>query len=1616
MEPAETGKGLLLLLLYDHLEISLFEEKLHGYGFNRIVSCTSSAEALEKLPGDDFSAAIVDIEPRDGQDGIVAGRKIRDDFHIPCIYISRSQDEKTVQGALETRPAAFLTQPVNWIELRMAIESAIFWSREKSSLVEVIEEQHIMFDEAPLPCHTMSADGRLIVVNKAWSEITGYTSAEVTGKNFNEFFQNKYLPIFDHYLTSLKQGDTVQPPEIDLATKNGKILTVTLSGKCHYNSRGIFIAIHCILHDITKIKCLQNKLEESEERFRILFEEAPLGYQSLAENGGMLYVNNTWCNLMGYSKDETEGKWFGEFLVPEDQERFSKNFSEFKRTGEAKNIEYRMIRKNSQEVHILIDGKVRYDEEGRYIQSHCILKDITAQKIAEQAHRKSEMKFRNLIESAGDIIYMLDPDLKYIYGNSRYLKRHGMTLEELIGKDYGDFHTEERKNEFKKEVLSVYETGNPFTYEYLSELDGKYFSRSVSPVINTGTNKIESITVISRDITGLKSAEQALRKRENEIRTITDNIPALVSYVDKNGCYRFANQQYEKWFGLSANQIIGKHYREILGEVVNKKIKNHVDQVLSGKRITFDDRLPYAHGDARWISAEYIPDFDMNGDVAGFYGLVSDITERKKAVQKLQSSEERYRKLADSITDIFFAMDNNLRYTFWNKASEKLMGISEKDAIGKHLREIFPDTPQTEKVEHVYQNVLLNREPQTFINEFTLGEKDFVFEISVYPAEEGISVFVKDITERRQLEEKLRESEAKSKAQYKGIPIPTYTWQRAGANFILIDYNDAAEAIADGHMNDFVGMELKEMCRDKPEIVRDVSLCFSEKACYSREILYQFSSGQSKYLAVKYAFVPPDLVLVHTEDITQRKKIETELNMSRQMLQTVLDNIPAAVFWKDRNSLYLGANRTFLDATGLSSSEEIAGKSDYDLPWNPELGNKYRMDDKRIMESGIPEFNIIEPLTLKEGTPAWARTNKVPLRNEDGNIMGILGTYEDITQLKKAEDDLLKSQAQLSNAMNIARLGYWEYDVATDLFAFDDHFYSIFRTTAGNVGGYSISSARYTELFVHPEDQHMVGEEIRKALETRDPDYSRQVEHRIIFAGGETGYIAVRFFIIKDDQGRTVKTFGANQDITDRKRTEKALEESEAMLRIINENISDIIWRIDSEARLTYISPSVERILGFRPMEIMGAPIIDFIAGEYQAFAIENIKKRVAQKKGDKQVYYEYEMVSKDGRRIPMEVSSTAIRDENGKLTGFAGVTRNISERKAAEKAMRESEARFRELFSHMSSGVAIYEYMADRDEFFFRDMNEAGLRIMQITDKKKFIGKTISVVAPGAKSMGLTDVMRKVMKSGKPGRLTASFYKDDRIELYVDNHVYRLPTGEIVAVFDDITERILAEQDIWRNYEEIKKLTRHIVTVREEERRLITRNLHDDLGQIMTAVKMDVSWIRNRMPESSEELKKRAESTLQIIDQGIHSIQRISSELRPTILDDLGLYEALKAHISEYKNRTNIEVSYKFPKREPLLVPGQEIAIFRIVQEALTNAVRHSGATTVSLLISKKYNNLEIIIGDNGTGIADDKIASTDSFGLIGIRERVLQWGGTITIRGDAGQGTIIKACIPLS
>lgn len=237
-----------------------------------------------------------------------------------------------------------------------------------------------------------------------------------------------------------------------------------------------------------------------------------------------------------------------------------------------------------------------------------------------------------------------------------------------------------------------------------------------------------------------------------------------------------------------------------------------------------------------------------------------------------------------------------------------------------------------------------------------------------------------------------------------------------------------------------------------------------------------------------------------------------------------------------------------------------------------------------------------------------------------------------------------------------------------------------------------------------------------------------------------------------------------------------------------------------------------------------------------------------------------------------------------------------------------------------------------------------------------------------------------------------------------------------LLGIAQDVTERKKAEDELRKSRGQLRNLLAHVQSVREEERTRISRQIHDELGQALTALKMDISWITKRLDPGQETLHKKAQDMSKLIDMNIQTVKKISSELRPGLLDVLGLAAALEWQIKEFHERTGIKCSLKITP--PDISPDKEITttIFRIFQETLTNVARHAHAGKVNVKLENKTDHIVLLVKDNGRGITELQISSPASIGLMGMRERVNFLGGEISIKGAKDKGTTVSVVLPIS
>ena len=302
-------------------------------------------------------------------------------------------------------------------------------------------------------------------------------------------------------------------------------------------------------------------------------------------------------------------------------------------------------------------------------------------------------------------------------------------------------------------------------------------------------------------------------------------------------------------------------------------------------------------------------------------------------------------------------------------------------------------------------------------------------------------------------------------------------------------------------------------------------------------------------------------------------------------------------------------------------------------------------------------------------------------KDANGRTVKSIGANQDITKQKLAEEALRLSESQLAETSRLALMANWEYDLLKDEFTFNDDFYVLMRTTAEKEGGYKMSAAQYAARFLHPEDAALVGAEIGKSIETADPNFSSQLDHRVIFGDGELGYITVRLRIKKDLQGRTIASYGANQDITERKKAENELRKFQLAL----ERSTDSVFMTDLQGVIEYANPAFEKTYGFSVEEALGkTPRIleSGLVSQEQYVHFWNTLQ------SDEVLAGEIINRHKDGRLLPVEAMNTSILDANGNRLGFMATHRDITARKQAEEALSKRAAEL-ETVTQVATAIA---------------------------------------------------------------------------------------------------------------------------------------------------------------------------------------------------------------------------------------------------------------------------------------------------------------------------------------
>ncbi|HSL89636.1 MAG TPA: PAS domain S-box protein [Ignavibacteriaceae bacterium] len=504
-----------------------------------------------------------------------------------------------------------------------------------------------------------------------------------------------------------------------------------------------------------------------------------------------------------------------------------------------------------------------------------------------------------------------------------------------------------------------------------------------------------------------------------------------------------------------------------------------------------------------------------------------------------------------------------------------------------------------------------------------------------------------------------------------------------------------------------------------------------------------------------------------------------------------------------------------------------------------------------------------------------------------------------------------------------------------------------------------------------------------------------------------TGFVL--YLLIKRDSKVTEELY--NKEFETRAIAEKAnreLEESERKYKTLIEQAADGIFTTDLEGNFTDINEAGCKIFGYSSEELLSLNLKDIIAPE----DLMNNPLRTEELKSGSILMVNRVILRKDKMPVNVEMRAKML---SGNF--IQAIVRDVTDRIKAEQILFESEKRYKDLFKSNPNPMWVY----DLETLKFLDVNQAAI-INYGYSLEEFLSMTIKDIRPPEDLSKLMENLRSAEYGFEYSTGWKHLKKDGAIvevEIRSNAIEYKGKKAKIVSAID-VTWRKISEEEIKKSREELRALASYLQSVREKERTAISRELHDELGQILTSIKMNLVMMGKELSDQLkgsdiEYFKNEINSMSELLDRSVKSVRKIITDLRPEVLVNLELIDALKWQVDEFNDKPGIRCWFNHNCAGIKFNNEITTAVFRIIQEALTNVRRHSGAKTVNLDIFCDEDNLTLSIKDDGIGMADFNDIKPKSFGLLGIRERAIILGGNLKIISNPDEGTELIVNVPL-
>ncbi|HLP36446.1 MAG TPA: PAS domain S-box protein [Lacibacter sp.] len=741
-----------------------------------------------------------------------------------------------------------------------------------------------------------------------------------------------------------------------------------------------------------------------------------------------------------------------------------------------------------------------------------------------------------------------------------------------------------------------------------------------------------------------------------------------------------------------------------------------------------------------------------------------------------------------------------------------------------------------------------------------------------------------------------------------------------------------------------------------------------------------------------------------TRDVTVRKKKEEELRSSEDIRKLIMDSALDAIICVDRNEVIFTWNPQAEEIFGWKEQEAI-GKKLSSLVIHKRYHSKHHNGFANYQATGkSPVLNkiMILPAVRSNGDEFIAELVIREIKNGDDYF---LCTYvRDVTERIQAEKELKQSNSRFQRITSTTNDAVWEWNLENNTLWCNEMHQQLYGLTMED----PVPVKAEWVSRIHPEDRFRILKMQDDALASDTNVFISEYRFR---AGKGIGYryIFDRCYINRNTEGEPILMTGSMMDITERKLAEEKIIHSNERFELIAKTTNDAVWETDLETGVSWGNEMHQMMYGltleneipnFEDWEMHLHP-------DDRDWVVKSLHEALAST--DNTWITEYRFLKSSGEIVTIYDRTYIVRNKEGKPVRMMGSMMDITERKKVEDALLQSEEKYRTLVEQATDGIFIADHTGK-----FVIVNSAAVKLSKYTEEE-LANLTIYDLAD-PEEIKTNPFRFEEMKSEQGARSERKLKRKDGSILDIEINAKFLSDGRFLAFIRDITERKKAEDELNSSYKAIRKLTSHLQNAREEERTHIAREIHDELGQQLTVLKMDVSWLNKKIKQlENQQLNEKATEIVQMLNDTVNTVRRISSDLRPVLLDDLGLAAAIEWHLMEFGKRSGIKTEF-FTLESAIEIPRAiATGLFRIYQESITNIARHSEATEVMVELFVEDKVVTMAISDNGKGFDVTSIGRKKTLGVLGMQERTVMMGGTFRIKRNPAKGMKVEVHVPV-